>query len=124
MPNSSANRSAVSWLRDPTAATTPESVNDRSSAKVCAIPPVPRIPHRTGPSFMCASFRRSSPSALAAGRIEAYGGHGLLSPPGRLASPANLHGDDRLTDRCLPRTAAPGLAPRRVRGGGGLHSAA
>src|ERR1035438_3878061 len=48
MPNSSDLRSAGPWLRDPTATATPESVSRRSVTNVLAIPPVPRIPHRTG----------------------------------------------------------------------------
>src|SRR5208283_3429362 len=48
MPNSSAKRSADPWLRDPTAVATPESLSRRSVTNVLAIPPVPRIPQRTG----------------------------------------------------------------------------
>src|ERR1700758_670482 len=48
MPNSFAKRSADPWLRDPTATAAPESVSRRSVANALAIPPVPRIPHRTG----------------------------------------------------------------------------
>src|SRR3954454_16035261 len=48
MPSRSAKASADAWLREPTAATTPESVSARSAAKAPAIPPVPMIPHRTG----------------------------------------------------------------------------
>src|ERR1700722_18279780 len=56
MPNASAKRSAESWLRDPTALTTPDSVKRRSLANVCAIPPVPRIPHRRGLRSMLVPF--------------------------------------------------------------------
>src|SRR5271167_1865201 len=58
MPNSSAKRSADPWLRDPTATATPESVSRRSVTNVRAIPPVPRIPHRTELSATSSSLRR------------------------------------------------------------------
>jgi hypothetical protein len=58
MPNLSAKRSADPWLRDPTAMGTPESVNRKSVTNVLAIPPVPRIPHRTGLSATSSSLRR------------------------------------------------------------------
>src|ERR1700733_7781790 len=48
MPKLSAKRSAAAWLRDPTATATPESLSRRSLANELAIPPVPRMPHRTG----------------------------------------------------------------------------
>jgi hypothetical protein len=57
----SANRSADPWLRDPTALATPESVNRKSVTNVLAIPPVPRIPHRTGLSVTSSSLRRQVP---------------------------------------------------------------
>src|SRR5580704_7914110 len=59
MPNSSAKRSAAPWLRDPTETATPESVSRRSVTNVLAIPPVPRIPHRTGLFATSSSLRRS-----------------------------------------------------------------
>src|SRR6185437_10936631 len=58
MPNMSPNRSADPWLREPTATATPESVSLRSAANELAIPPVPRIPHRTGLSPTSSSLRR------------------------------------------------------------------
>src|ERR1700761_8860820 len=58
MPNLSAKRSADPWLRDPTATATPESVSRRSVTNVLAMPPVPRIPHRTGLSATSSPFRR------------------------------------------------------------------
>src|SRR5580704_4552693 len=61
MPNSSAKRSAAPWLRDPTETATPESVSRRSVTNVLAIPPVPRIPHRTGLSATSSSLRRPVP---------------------------------------------------------------
>src|SRR5215469_2513935 len=57
MPNLSAKRSADPPLREPTAAATPESVSRRSVTNVLAIPPVPRIPHRTGLSATSSSLR-------------------------------------------------------------------
>src|SRR5580692_11771843 len=77
MPNSSAKRSADPWLRDPTATATPESVSPRSVTNVLAIPPVPRIPHRTGLSAATSSsLRRSVPViSLFEGRGPRLGEH-------------------------------------------------
>src|SRR5208282_875465 len=70
MPNLSAKRSADPWLRDPTATATPESASRRSVTNVLAIPPVPRIPHRTGLSATSSSLRR--PVSV----ISLFKGHG------------------------------------------------
>src|ERR1017187_9961954 len=82
MPNSSAKRSADPWLRDPTATATPESVSRRSVTNVLAIPPVPRIPHRTGLSATSSSLRRPVPA------ISLFEGRGP-----RLGLPALLDGE-------------------------------
>src|SRR5580692_7156636 len=72
MPNLSANRSADPWLRDPTATATPEAASRRSVTKVPAIPPVPRIPHRTGLPATSSSLRRPVPgTSLLKGRDQA-----------------------------------------------------
>src|SRR3569833_2424365 len=57
MPRCSAKTPALSAVRDPTAATTPEPVSSRSSAKDLAMPPVPMIPQRRGLSVMLRTLR-------------------------------------------------------------------
>src|SRR5580693_1665955 len=95
MPNSAAKRSADPWLRDPTATATPESVSPRSVTNVLAIPPVPRIPHRTELSATSSSLRR--PVSV----ISLFEGRGL-----RLR--------EHLPLRDLPAHSALATRPRRL----------
>src|SRR5579862_3864347 len=89
MPNSSANRSADPWLRDPTATATPESVSRRSVTNVLAIPPVPRIPQRTGMSATSSSLRRSvSATSLLKGGVRSWYGGRRAGPPAPGQGPA------------------------------------
>src|ERR1700722_16603522 len=98
MPKSSAKRSADPWLRDPTATATPESVSRRSVTNVVAIPPVPRIPHRTGLSATSSSLPRPvQVISLFEGREPRLEEHLALRWAGTQCPAAALDADTRLT---------------------------
>src|SRR3984957_6566510 len=136
MPKLSAKRSAAAWLRDPTATATPESLSRRSLANELAIPPVPRMPHRTGLSTVAASLRRPvslvsiiHPRGAAAERIAVADGPATLGFGRQIRRHPPLGGDfesagaERLAlgvievrgdDDCLDGAAPRGLGQARA----------